>query len=212
MRPITQTRQLDAADANGICLDQTTVGAANLTITGALASGGVATLDVQRQVEFESIADLSAVNFTVTGTDEQGRTISETIAGPNAGVSSTTLDFKTVTQVAVDGAVGTNVEGGTNAVGGSIPIPIDKYLTPTNIGMGLQITGTVNVTVQHTFGDIFDSDPSTIHNWFDHPTLAAETADADGNLAFPPQAVRLLTNSGVGTAIFRLVQAGAGAS
>ena len=211
MRPVTQSRQLDAADPNGICLDQTTGGAGNLLINGALATGGVATLDVQRRVEAESAADLSGVNFTITGTDEQGRIISETIAGPNAGVSSTVLDFLTITQIAVDGAVGTNVEVGTNGVGGSIPIPIDMYLTPTNIGLSVEVTGTVNVTVQHTFDDIFTSNASAIHDWFDHPTLASETTNQDGNLAFPPRAVRLLTNSGSGTCVLNLVQAGAAA-
>ena len=211
MRPVTQSRQLDAADPNGIFTDQAPTAGTALTLDGAFVSGGVATLDVQRRVELESAADLSGINFTIVGTDEQGRSITETIVGPNAGVSSTQLDFLTVTSITPDGTSGSNVEGGTNTVGGSIPIPIDKYLTPTNIGLGLTITGTVNVTVQHTFGDIFDDDPSTIHTWFDHPTLAGETANADGNLAFPPSAARLLTNSGDGTCVFNLIQAGAAA-
>ena len=211
MRPVTQSRQLDTADPNGICLDQTTGGAGNLLINGAFATAGVATLDVQRRIEFESVADLSAITFTTTGTDEQGRAISEAIAGPNAGTVSTVLDFSTVTQIAVSAAVGTNVEVGTNGVGGSIPIPVDTYLTPTNIGLSVEITGTVNVTVQHTFDDIWSTNPSAILDWFDHPTLAGETGNQDGNLAFPPRAVRLLTNSGVGTCVLNLVQAGAAA-
>ena len=209
MRPVVQTRQLDAADPNGIFLDQAPTAGTALTLNGAFVTAGVAQLDVQRQVELESAADLSGINFTIVGTDEQGRSITETIVGPNAGVSATSLDFFTVTSITPDGTSGSNVEGGTNAMGGSIPIPIDKYLTPTNIGLGLEITGTVDVTVQHTFGDIFTDDPSTIHTWFDHPTLANEVANADGNLAFPPQAVRLFNNSGDGTTVFRVIQAGA---
>lgn len=208
MRPVQQIRQLDLADSNGIALDQTTGGAGNLVLNGAFVTGGVAFLDAQRRVELESVADLSLINFTITGTDEQGRVISETIAGPNIGVSATTLDFFTVTQIAVDAAVGTNVEVGTNGVGASIPIPVDKNLTPTSIGLGIVITGTVDVTVQHTFDDIFTDNPSAIHTWFDHPTLANVVANGDGNLAFPPTAVRLLTNSGVGTAEFDLIQSG----
>jgi len=213
MRPVVIDRQLALADPNGIFLDQTTVGAADLTLNGALVVSGVAILDVQRQVELESIANLSAINFTITGTDGQGRAISETIAGPNAGVSATSLDFLTVTQIAVDGAVGTNVEGGTNASGGSVPVPIDRHLTPTNIGLGLDlVSGAATVDVQHTFDDIFTDDPSTLHTWFTHDTLGAQSADADGNLAFPPSAVRLLTTAGVGRMKLTIVQAGAGAS
>ncbi len=207
MRPVQQIRQLDAADPNGIFLDQAPTAGTALTLNGAFVSGGVATLDVQRQVELESAADMSGFNFAIVGTDEQGREITETIVGPNAGVSATSLDFLTVTSITPDGTSGSNVEGGTNTVGGSIPIPVDKNVTPTSIGLGLVVTGTVNVTVQHTFDDPFEG-ASTILTWFDHPTLAGQTADADGNLAFPPQAVRLLTNSGDGTCEFDLVQAG----
>lgn len=209
MRPIQQIRQLDAADPNGICLDQQIGAAGFLLINGAFSTGGVApaVLDAQRQVELESAGALGGINFTITGTDEQNRPISETIAGPAAGTVATALDFLTVDSIFADAAVGTNIEIGTNAIGGSIPIPVDKNVTPTSIGLALVITGTVNVTVQHTFDDVF-AGASTIFTWFDHPTLAGETANADGNIAFPPTAVRLLTNSGIGTCEFDLIQAG----
>jgi hypothetical protein len=95
-------------------------------------------------------------------------------------------------------------------VGSSQVIPIDVYLGPTSIGLGVIITGTVNTTVQHTFDNIWasDYDPLT-GNWFDHPTLNSLTADADGNYDKPPRAVRLTNNSGAGTATLQLVQAGA---
>ena len=212
MRPVIQSRQLDAADPNGIALDQQLGAAGDLTLNGAFVTAGVAQLDVQRQVEFESAGNISGTNFTVTGTDEQGREISETIAGPNAGTAATSLDFITVTQIAADAAFASDVEVGTNALGGSIPIPIDQGVTPTNIGLG--VTGfvvAVDVTVQHTFDDIWSDNPSSLHTWFDHPTLVNVVANGDGNLAFPPRAVRLFTNSGIGTAELTLVQAGIGA-
>ncbi len=212
MRPVIQSRQLDAADPNGIALDQQLGAAGDLTLNGAFVTAGVAQLDVQRQVEFESAGNISGTNFTVTGTDEQGREISETIAGPNAGTAATSLDFITVTQIAADAAFASDVEVGTNALGGSIPIPVDQGVTPTNIGLG--VTGfavAADVTVQHTFDDIWSDNPSSLHTWFDHPTLANVTANDDGNLAFPPRAVRLFTNSGIGTAVLTLVQAGIGA-
>ncbi len=207
MRPIQQIRQLDAADPNGIFLDQNPAAGVALTLNGAFVTGGVATLDVQRVVELESAADMSGITFAIVGTDEQNRSITETIVGPNAGTSATLLDFLTVTSITPSGTIAMDVEGGTSGVGGSIVIPVDKNVTPTSIGLALIITGTVNVTVQHTFDSPWEG-ASTILTWFDHPTLAGETADADGNLAFPPQAVRLLTNSGDGTCEFDLVQAG----
>lgn len=208
MRPVIQSRQLDAADPNGIFLDQGSTTDVPLTLNGAFVTGGVATLDVQRQVELESAANLSAINYTIVGTDEQGRSITETIVGPNVGVSATSLDFLTVISITPDGTDAGLMEGGTNATGGSIPIVVDQGVTPTNIGLG--VTGfavAADVTVQHTFDDPWQG-PSAILTWFDHPTLVNVVANGDGNLAFPPRAVRLFTNSGVGTAVLTLVQAG----
>ena len=94
----------------------------------------------------------------------------------------------------------------------SAPIPIDQYLNPTNIGLGVDIlTGTATYTVEHTFDDVFDENfnPATA-TWFPHPTLQGQVADADGNYAFPPTAVRLnVTASSGGDVRLNLIQAGA---
>jgi hypothetical protein len=81
--------------------------------------------------------------------------------------------------------------------------------SPFNIGFAAVVTGTANYTVQHTFDDVFSPtfNPSTA-TWFDHPTVAALGASADGNYAFPVTAIRLLVNSGGGTVRLTLLQAG----
>jgi hypothetical protein len=98
----------------------------------------------------------------------------------------------------------------TSGVSTSEVIPIDQYLNPTNIGLGLDITGTVTCTVEHTFDDVFAEtfNPATAV-WFPHPTLVNQSADADGNYAFPPTGVRLNQTVGAGSAILNLIQAGA---
>lgn len=89
-------------------------------------------------------------------------------------------------------------------------IPIDQYLDPTNIGLGVVISGAVTYTVEHTFDDVFDAafNPATA-TWFPHPTLVGQVVSADGNLAFPPTGVRLNQTAGAGSAILNLIQAGA---
>lgn len=89
-------------------------------------------------------------------------------------------------------------------------IPIDQYLGPTNIGLAVRVTGTVTYSVQHTFDDVFDPsfNPATA-TWFNHPTLSALTANADGNYAAPPRGVRLNLTAGTGSANMTLVQSGA---
>jgi len=97
---------LAAADPNGICLTQTPGGAVNLTINGALQSGGVATLVPARNVTITSGGSSeTGKTFTVTGTATDGTAVTEAIAGPGGSATvSTTALFETVTQVAVDGA------------------------------------------------------------------------------------------------------------
>lgn len=207
MRPIVQTRQLAAADPNGIAEDQQLAGAGDLTLDGVFVTAGVATLDAQRQVELESAGNLSAINFTVTGTDQQNRPISETLVGPNAGTVATELNFLTVTQIAADAAVGTDVEVGTNGVGASQEIPLDQYISPFNVSLFVGITGTVDVTVQFTGDDVFGDAPGPF-DWTDHPDLTNITADDDATFISPVSACRLLTNSGTGEAVLRIAQAG----
>ena len=92
-----------AADADGVCQSQTPAagGEPNLTINGALASGGVATFVAARLITIASASDDSGRTFTVTGTDVNGNVQTETIAGPATTVTGT-LYFRTVTQVTVD--------------------------------------------------------------------------------------------------------------
>lgn len=88
--------------------------------------------------------------------------------------------------------------------GSSAPIVIDTNKNPVNIGFAVIKDGTVNYTVQHTFDD-----PAVGFSvWFNHPTVAAQIANADGNYAFPVAAVRVTMNSGDGTVTLKLLQAG----
>ena len=59
-----------AADPNGVCLTQSTGGAANLSINGALTSGSVATLVPARNATITSGGSSeTGKTFTFTGTD-----------------------------------------------------------------------------------------------------------------------------------------------
>jgi hypothetical protein len=89
-------------------------------------------------------------------------------------------------------------------VGSSDSLVINTNISPCNIGFGVIVTGTVNYTVQHTF----DDPASGFSTWFSHPTVASLAANADGNYAFPVTGVKVLVNSGAGTATLKLIQAG----
>lgn len=88
----------------------------------------------------------------------------------------------------------------------SAPIVTDYLVAPANIALGVLVSGTVNYTVQHSFDDPFSA--AGLVTWYNHPTLAALTANADGNYSAPPRAVRIVRNSGTGSATLTLVQTG----
>jgi hypothetical protein len=88
--------------------------------------------------------------------------------------------------------------------GSSSALVMNTNISPFNVGFGVVVTGTVNYTIQHTFDD-----PAVgFTTWFDHPTVASQAADQDGNYAFPVTGIKILVNSGGGTATLKLVQAG----
>lgn len=83
-------------------------------------------------------------------------------------------------------------------------IPMDYKQNPFNVGMGIVVNGTVNYTIEHTFDDVFDS--TVTPTAFSHSVLAAKTANADGNYAFPIRAIRINNNSGTGTTTLTILQ------
>ena len=113
---------LVANDRDGVCLAQTTGGAANLVINGALHSSNTinfttaASLQPRKVTIFSAGGDVSGVSFTITGTDYLGQALVEVVTGPavDATVTSTNF-FNTITQIAVDGAVTGNIEVGSGA-------------------------------------------------------------------------------------------------
>lgn len=206
-----------AADADAICLSQTPGGAGSLTINGALASGGVATLDIARHIEISSTGNDSARTFTVTGTNRYGDTITEAITGPNIGAVNGVKNFKTVTDVAVDAATAGAITVGTNDSAESRWWPTNMHKSPFNLGWGARLvqSGNLSYRVQHTFEDLQDTtgatgipeDDVTTFNFVDHST--AQTANDDGNYAAGVKGIRLEVTAHVaGGVILDINQAG----
>ena len=87
--------------------------------------------------------------------------------------------------------------------------PPDHYVSPFNVALGVRVTGTVNYTVQYTFDNVFaESYVPASGNWVDHPSLTSQAATKDSNIAYPVTGVRIVGNSGAGTATLTAIQAG----
>ena len=213
-RPVTWSLTLDAADADGISLSQTPAVAGNLTITGALATGGVATMDDARRVRVTTVADESAKTLTIYGTNHDGNAIVESMTGPNATTGDTGLDFKTVTRVAVSAAFTDAVTVGTNGVGSTKWFKANPHISPSHISFMIVVTGTVNYDIEHTLdnpdmpANMLEANNTAIPTVFNHATIAAQTANVTDSYISPVRGARLTLNSGTGTAEVTFLQAG----
>ena len=102
-------------DADGISVAAAVGNNAALTIGGALASGGSVTLSHGRVVTILSAGDDSAKSFTVTGTDVNSDSQTESITGANAGTATGSKYFLTISGISAVGNPAGNVSAGVNA-------------------------------------------------------------------------------------------------
>ena len=138
-------------------------------------------------------------NFTLTGTDANDRAQTETLATDTVNAVTSTKYYKTLTEVLAPAGIGAE----TVDIGWTDDVVSPMYLVnwrqgpPFSISVGVDISGTINYDVQHRFDNVWAS--ATVgqgdSGWFDHSSIAAKTADADGNYAYPVTAMRVLLNS-----------------
>lgn len=209
MRPIVVTAgPFAAADADGIAQAQKP--ASTFTLNGALVSNGVALLGAMRRVLLTTADDETSCSFTVTGTNNNGDVLTETVAGVNNTTAYTVLDFYTVTSVTVSGTLKGNVTVGTNGIGGSPWVRLDEWALP-NASVQAVVSGTINYTVQYS-----NDDPNSAINpvlpaamtW--NTFASAGTSTATTNASYAPLWVRILVNSNTNPAYVRatVVQTG----
>lgn len=189
MRP--QVHNLDIADAD-LTRFASNVTGATWTLTNTTTSDGLAH---QVTIKNDAVTDHSAKTAAIVGLDANGSSISETVSlpGPSATVTSTRW-FKQVTSVTPSATIGGDTmdigQGGTVV---SPWVPLDYIQSAFTVGYWIDVTGTINVTVQHTPDSPADSNPPA--GIFADATLAAKTADSYGSLTTPARGSRLLVNS-----------------
>lgn len=110
------------ADVNGVCEAQSDTGAHTLTLDGALVTGGVAVMDVPRNLVADSGGADSAV-LTITGTDVDGNTLVENITLNGTTAVPGKKAFKTVTSVTSSATIANGAFLGTGDVLG-LPVYI----------------------------------------------------------------------------------------
>ena len=221
------TKTLAAASANNIALVQAP-GSAALILNGASVVAGVAIIDTYnattnnapgRRVIITSSGNDSGINWVVVGTNATGNIISDTFAGANAAIAISNLDFVTVTSITPSGAVaGTALAGTTAVLVGTIGSGSSPWLTwnfrgnpPFNLCIGVEISGTINFTVEYTYDD-----PNSLPPGIAFPlpwpltALQSKLASTDALLSQPVVATRVTINSYTAPAFVRVRQLQAG--
>lgn len=216
MRPVRITKSLAAADDDIIAASQTPAGAGDLTLVSSIV-----TLDTPRRVLLTFAGNEAGKTFVVYGYATIAGTsvpISESVAGTGIGTTSTTLDFGQVTRVSISAAAAGAIKVGTSGVGSTPWVMVDYHLDPTQQSIAVDVTGTVNYTVQYTYDGIMGAyspssgvwADSSITKIFDDSILAAVTADGETTYDNPITAWRVTINSGTGSLAITGIQAGVG--
>jgi hypothetical protein len=181
--------------------------------TGAITVGtyGTATLDTARRVLFTSAGNDSGITFAIAGTDENGQSISEAVTGANASTAATALNYATVTSIKPSAAVASTLTVGTNGVASRM-VRLDDYASNAQAAIAVVVSGTVNYSVQTSMDDpgwLYSGITPQAMSWIDSTDSAvvSATATKSSTLTVAPLFVRLLLNSGTGTATLTIRQA-----
>jgi len=204
MRPISKTYTPVASDTDGVAQSQTPLGAGNLTINGILASSGTVTLNVGQHVSVSCAGSDAGRTFVVTGTDNFGNALTESLAGSSASITNGTENFKTITSVSVDAATAGAVTVGIIGTLETPWIPLNNHAETFNYAYQVDI-GTATFTFEGTLDSVQDSTitplPFTI--------VASGSSDISGASTIPCKAVRLkVTAFTTGDIVFKVLQSG----
>lgn len=189
-RPHIETITPVAASATDICLSQTVASATTLTLNGAKAG---TTLDFSRKLDLVSAGNLSAVNFTIVGTDANGRSISEVKSGPNANTVQSVNYYSTITSITTSATMGgVNITVGTSDDLATKMYPLNFYdEIAAQIAVNL-VSGTATFSVQETYSALTSAATEV---WVIPTALSAKTATTVAPLDVHANACRLITTT-----------------
>ena len=199
MQPISVTvGPLTGANLQAVAAAQTPSGAGALTLTASPV-----VLDKPRQLVITSAGNDSSVIFTVTGTTYGGNNATENITGSNAGTATSALNYLTVSSIVTSAKPAAAVEVGTTTVAGSRWVRLDSWAN-NNVGIQVDVTGTVSYTVQYTFDDPDDANYTlglAGVTWFNSADTNVVNASASKTSTFAnaPTYARVVLNSGTGS-------------
>ena len=207
MRTVSIIKNLGTAVTNGIAQSQSLAAAGTLTLNGSLVTGGVANLVSQRRVVITSAGNDAARKATIVGTNGTNTARSEILTLGSAAAVVSVNDFLTVGTVSIDGAIASTVTVGTNGTGSTDWIMPNFHLTPFDVTIDTQVSGTLAYTIEGTQDNYWDAVPSppTINV---HTIAASASVAAETTLSTAIRGYRYTITSGTGTLTAQGTQAG----
>ena len=187
MRP--KMIDIDVADESLTGFASNVTGA-TWTLTNTTPTDGLAH---QVSIRNDAAVNHSAKTATLVGTDADGKALTETINLPNTSATvESTKYFKTLTSITPSATIGTDTMdiGWVDEVS-SQTIPID-WRSPYAMNISVDVTGTLNFTVQQTFADVLGGVAAV---WSDITALASKSADTTSVAAVGATAIRIITSS-----------------
>lgn len=204
MRAFIIDVDLENANLTGIAAAASSAGT-SVALAGSLTSGGVFTsadgLGRIITIKDESADTQTDVTFTLVGTDAQGDAISDVITGPASGATVVSSKFfNTLSSVTVSAAqagtetvdIGTR---GTTLAAVSKVYPINS-LDQIPAMVSVNVTGTLNFTVQQTYDDLINNkDSSGVIRWEDITALTSKSADTTAQIGLGARGLRVQVNT-----------------
>jgi hypothetical protein len=151
--------------------------------------------NVGYKVTITSAGNLSALTFTLTLIDQNGRTFTEAVTGPNATTVSTTGTAVEVVKIEVSATTGATTFDVGNAAAGTVSnlghkiFPLNYLQSSWSAEVQVVVSGTINYSVQFTDSDIYDT--AVTPTWTDISALAGKTATTASGLTSPVRAIRV---------------------
>ena len=188
------------------------VGNGDTIAFGTLFGGGVL-LDTQRRLLFTPGGNDSAISYIITGLNDAGQPIGETLAGvANPSTVASVLDYRTVLSIKGSAAVQNGIQVGTNATGATPWFPLNWHAEPFNVELsGTAQSGSVTWGWQYVYLDPNNLPAGVTLSQmqiFNHPTLNAQTGALDGPMNDPVAAIRFIVTAGTGQALGTWIESG----
>jgi hypothetical protein len=183
---------------------QTLGSAGNLMINGSLAGGGqVIFMGFARTVSLTSTSNLSAVNFTITGTIN-GITITDVIAGPNNNTIESDLIFDTVLSIATSAAAA-NVSAGIGTTGRTQWFHHFHNNISPDFSVQVSLISLINYSFVTTLTDVKFNLTANIPLFTPIPAMTTATINQLGSYTVPSRSSAIQVNTSNSTGSFTAI-------